>query len=721
MAPRADYCLLVPGILYIFPGLLFLFLEVSVMYRTLFCNDIREEHIGKTVKLAGWVDVVRDHGGVIFVDIRDYTGVTQAVIHNEELLKNVNKETVISVSGTVEKRDAETVNDKIATGNVELMVDELTVLGRSKNMLPFDVRSSRQSKDELRLKYRYLDLRNPKNHDNLVMRSRIIGHLRKKMEEKNFLEMQTPILTASSPEGARDFLVPSRKHPGKFYALPQAPQQFKQLLMVSGFDRYFQVAPCFRDEDARADRSPGEFYQLDFEMAFSTQEEVLDVCEDVVHSTFVEFSNKKVTPKPFRRITYADAMMYYGSDKPDLRNPLIICDLTEFFAHVDFPAFKGRPVRGIVADCTGKSKKFFEDSLKYAMSDEVGLGGLGYITLKEGVFAGPIAKFLSEEQKKEIISLTNVKEGETLFFICDEKKNDTEKKAGLIRSYLAKPDQLDLIKDDSFEFCFVVDFPMYEIDEETGDTIFTHNPFSMPQGGMDSLVNKEPTEVLAYQYDLVCNGIELASGAVRNHDTEIMKKAFSIAGYDEEELKKRFNALYNAFQYGAPPHAGMAPGIDRMVMLLTDEEKILDVIAFPLNGNAQDLLLGAPSEVTNQQLEDVHLLGSGSALAQRSAAVSAGSKNQGKRSTFSNAQQLNQLALTEKEEEVVEKIFAQMNKNEEILKTCDTENVSEMVHVMQMTNVLREDERKQPFSRESLLEGAPARNEDSWQVPRLVK
>ncbi len=577
------------------------------MYRTLFCNDIREEHIGKTVKLAGWVDVVRDHGGVIFVDIRDYTGVTQAVIHNEELLKNVNKETVISVSGEVKKRDAETVNDKIATGNVELMVNELTVLGKSKNMLPFDVRSSRQSKDELRLKYRYLDLRNPKNHDNLVMRSRIIRHLRSKMEEKNFLEMQTPILTASSPEGARDFLVPSRKHPGKFYALPQAPQQFKQLLMVSGFDRYFQVAPCFRDEDARADRSPGEFYQLDFEMAFSTQEEVLDVCEDVVHDTFVKFSDKKVTPKPFRRITYADAMMYYGSDKPDLRNPLIICDLTEFFSKVDFPAFKGRPVRGIVANCAGKSKKFFEDSLKYATSDEVGLGGLGYITLKEGVFAGPIAKFLSEEQKKEIISLTNVKEGETLFFICDEKKNDTEKKAGLIRSYLARGDQLDLIKDDAFEFCFVVDFPMFEIDEETGDTIFTHNPFSMPQGGMDALENKEPTEVLAYQYDLVCNGIELASGAVRNHDIDIMKKAFEIAGYDEEELKKRFNALYTAFQYGAPPHAGMAPGIDRMVMLLTDEDKILDVIAFPLNGNALDLLLGAPSEVTNQQLEDVHL------------------------------------------------------------------------------------------------------------------
>ncbi len=693
------------------------------MYRTLYCNDICDKHIGQTVQLAGWVDVVRDHGGVIFVDLRDYTGVTQVVIHNEELLKDVNRETVISVSGVVEKRDPDTVNTKIATGYVELLADSLQVLGKSQNMLPFEVRASRMSKDELRLKYRYLDLRNPKNHENLVMRSRIIRHLRNVMEDKGFLDMQTPILTASSPEGARDFLVPSRKHPGKFYALPQAPQQFKQLLMVSGFDRYFQVAPCFRDEDARADRSPGEFYQLDFEMAFATQEEVLEVCEDVIYDTFKTFSDKKVTEKPFRRITYADAMMTYGSDKPDLRNPLVICDLTDFFAGVSFPAFKGRPVRGIVADCSGKSNKFFEDSLKYATSPEVGLGGLGYITLKDGVFLGPIAKFLTDAQKEEITALTGVKEGETLFFICDDKKNVTEKKAGMIRTWLARKEQLDLIKDDAFEFCFVVDFPMYEDDEETGETIFTHNPFSMPQGGMEALLTKDPTEVLAYQYDLVCNGIELASGAVRNHDIDIMKKAFSIAGYDEEELKKRFNALYTAFQYGAPPHAGMAPGIDRMVMLLTDEEKILEVFAFPLNGNAQDLLLGAPGEVTNQQLEDVHLLGSGSALAQRSASTGtgAGKTAQGKRSTFSNAQQLNQLALTEEEEAAVQGIFNMMSANEQALASCDTEGVEEMVHVMPMTNVLREDVRSQPFTRESLLEGAPARSDDSWQVPRLVK
>ena len=691
------------------------------MYRTLFCNDIRDEHIGKTVQLAGWVDVVRDHGGVIFIDLRDYTGVTQVVVHNEQFLKNVNRETVISVTGKVEKRDEETVNAKIATGAVELVADKLEVLGKSYNMLPFEVRSSRSSKDELRLKYRYLDLRNPKNHENLVIRSKIIRHLRNKMEDKGFLDMQTPILTASSPEGARDFLVPSRKHPGKFYALPQAPQQFKQLLMVSGFDRYFQVAPCFRDEDARADRSPGEFYQLDFEMAFATQEEVLEVCEDVVYDTFKTFSDKKITPTPFRRITYAEAMMKYGSDKPDLRNPLVICDLTDFFADVNFPAFRGKPVRGIVANCQGKSNKFFEDSLKFATSSEVGLGGLGYITLKEGVFLGPIAKFLTDEKKAEITELTGVKEGETLFFICDDKKNDAEKKAGHIRSWLARKEQLNLIRDDAFEFCFIVDFPMYEIDEETGDTIFTHNPFSMPQGGMDALMGDDPTEVLAYQYDLVCNGIELASGAVRNHDIEIMKKAFEIAGYSEAELKSRFNALYTAFQYGAPPHAGMAPGIDRMVMLLTDEEKILDVIAFPLNGNAQDLLLGAPSEVTNQQLEDVHLLGNNSALATRAAAMGGGKRSGDKRSTFSNAQQLNQLELTEAEEKVMNSIFAKMGESEAKLKDINTENTEEMIYVMPMTNVLREDERKQPFTRESLLEGAPERSDDSWQVPRLVK
>ena len=693
------------------------------MYRTLMCNDIRDKHIGQTVSLAGWVDVVRDHGGVIFVDLRDYTGITQVVVHNEALLKDVTRETVISVTGTVRKRDEETVNAKIETGLVELVADSLQILGKSKNMLPFEVRNSRLSKDELRLKYRYLDLRNPQNHDNLVKRSQIIRHLRKQMEDKGFLEMQTPILTASSPEGARDFLVPSRKHPGKFYALPQAPQQFKQLLMVSGFDRYFQIAPCFRDEDARADRSPGEFYQLDFEMAFATQEEVLAVCEDVVYDTFKTFSDKTVSEKPFRRITYADAMMTYGSDKPDLRNPLVICDLTDFFAGVSFPAFKGRPVRGIVADCSGKSNKFFEDSLKYATSSEVELGGLGYITLKDGVFLGPIAKFLDDKQKDEITAISGVKEGETLFFICDDKKETTEKKAGMIRQWLARKEQLDLIDESRFDFCFIVDFPMFELDEESEEIIFTHNPFSMPQGGLEALLTKDPTEILAYQYDLVCNGIELASGAVRNHDIDVMRKAFEIAGYSEDELKKRFSALYTAFQYGAPPHAGMAPGVDRMVMLLTDEEKILDVIAFPLNGNAQDLLLGAPSEVTSQQLEDVHLLGNGGIpTLQSSAPGLPGAKTaQAKRSAFGNAQALNQISLTEEEEQVMQTIFNVMSADEQKLQSIDTKDTDIMVHVMPMKNVLREDVRNQPFTREQLLEGAPAHSEGSWLVPRLVK
>ncbi len=572
------------------------------MYRTKFCNDIREVNVGETVQLAGWVDSIRDHGGVIFAHLRDYTGVTQIVIHNEELLKDVNKETVISVTGEVALRDAETVNEKLDTGKVELIVSELELLGKCHNMLPFDVNDSKATREDVRLKYRYLDLRNPAIHNNIILRSKVISFMRKVMDEKGFLDIQTPILTASSPEGARDFLVPSRKHKGKFYALPQAPQQFKQLLMVSGFDRYYQVAPCFRDEDARQDRSPGEFYQLDFEMAFATQEDVLAVCEDVIYKTFKEFSYKTISPAPFRRITYKDAMMKYGSDKPDLRNPLEIVDLTEFFSRVDFPLFKRKPVRGIVANCAGKSRSFFENSLKFATS--IGMKGLGYITLNDGAFKGPIEKFLTDEQKTEITELTGVKEGETLFFICDGK-NVVDREAGQIRTWLGE--NLDIINKDAFEFCFVVDFPMYEIDESTGKVIFTHNPFSMPQGGLKALEEKEPTEVLAYQYDLVCNGIELASGAVRNHSTDVMKKAFQIAGYTEEELKKRFSALYTAFQYGAPPHAGMAPGIDRMIMLLADEDTIRDVIAFPLNGNAQDLLLGAPSEVTEQQLLEANI------------------------------------------------------------------------------------------------------------------
>ncbi len=572
------------------------------MLRTHTCNELSNEHIGTAVTLCGWIDTVRDHGGVLFVDLRDHYGVTQIVLSDDSMIAGISKETVISVTGKVTERDAETVNPKIATGKVEVRAEGIEVLGPCQLGLPFEIDASTQTREDLRLKYRYLDLRNSHIHKNIVLRSRILSYLRKQMESLGFLEIQTPILTASSPEGARDYLVPSRKHKGKFYALPQAPQQFKQLLMASGFDRYFQIAPCFRDEDARQDRSPGEFYQLDFEMAFATQEDVFGVAETVVYNTFKEFTSKEVSKPPFRRITFADAMLKYGSDKPDLRNPLIIEDLTAFFAGVDFPIFKGKPVRGIVADCSGKSKKFFEDSLKFATS--IGMKGLGYLTLSEGEYKGPIAKFLSPEQKAELTALVGIKEGETVFFICDGI-NVVNRLAGEIRTWLGQT--LDVIKKDSYEFCFIVDFPMYELNPETNKIDFTHNPFSMPQGGMDALMNKDPLEIFAYQYDIVCNGVELSSGAVRNHNPDIMRKAFEIAGYGEETLKAKFGALYTAFSYGAPPHAGMAPGVDRMIMLIAEEETIRDVIAFPLNGNAQDLMMNAPGEVTEQQLREVHI------------------------------------------------------------------------------------------------------------------
>ena len=575
------------------------------MYRTVMCNALRKENIGQTVSLAGWVDTIRDHGGVLFLALRDETGITQVVFHDDEMLKAIGRECVISVTGKVVERDAETVDPKLATGLVEVHVEQMELLGPSKSMLPFIPAESLDTREEVRLKYRYLDLRNPKVHENIILRSKVITYLRRKMEDLGFLDIQTPILTASSPEGARDFLVPSRKHKGKFYALPQAPQQFKQLLMVSGFNKYYQVAPCFRDEDARQDRSPGEFYQLDYEMAFATQDDVLAVCEEVISDTFKHFApDSVISDAPFERITYRESMLKYGTDKPDLRNPLEIIDLTDFFANVDFPIFKGKPVRGIVADCAACSKKFFEDSLKFATS--IGMKGLGYLTAVEGQpnFKGPIDKFLSDEQRAEIRQLSGIKDGETVFFISD-KKGTVDLYAGQIRTWLGE--RLDLLEKNAFRFCFVVDFPMYEINEETHKLDFTHNPFSMPQGGLDALENQDPLEILAYQYDLVCNGIELASGAVRNHSVDIMKKAFALAGYTEEELAARFSALYTAFQYGAPPHAGMAPGIDRMIMLLADTETIRNVIAFPLNGNAQDLLLGAPSQVTEQQLREANI------------------------------------------------------------------------------------------------------------------
>jgi len=573
-------------------------------YRTHSCGELCEVNIDEEVRLSGWVDAIRNHGGVIFVDMRDHYGITQTVFNDDEQIKGISRESVISVEGTVARRDQETINPKIATGYVELKAHKLTLMSKADQKLPFDVSNSTNTREELRLIYRFLDLRNPKIHNNIVFRAQIISRLRAKMTDLGFIEIQTPILTSSSPEGARDFLVPSRKHAGMFYALPQAPQIFKQLLMVSGFDRYFQIAPCFRDEDARVDRSPGEFYQLDFEMCFAEQEDVFDTAEQVLYDAFTHFSDKDVSKPPFVRIPYDECMMKYGTDKPDLRNPLVISDLTEFFSEVDFMPFKKKPVRGILApNCASMPKSFFENMLKYAM--DIGMKGLGYISVSEGIqLKGPIVKFLSEDKQKKLVEELGIKENDTLFFISDSIKA-IDKLAGSIRNELGK--RLGLIEENSYKFCFIVDFPMYGVSEETGEIEFTHNPFSMPQGEMEALLKKEPLDVLAYQYDIVCNGVELSSGAVRNHMPEIMIKAFEIAGYSEEEVKGKFGALYSAFHYGAPPHAGMAPGIDRIVMLLTGEDSIRDVIAFPMNGNAQDLLLGAPSKVSEHQLREVHI------------------------------------------------------------------------------------------------------------------
>ena len=573
-------------------------------YRTHNCNELTLKNLGETVTLAGWVDTVRDHGGVAFVDLRDQYGITQIVVHDEAMLSDMHKENVISVTGEVVRRDEETVNPKLATGELEVHVKELTVLGACTSPLPFDVSESTETREDVRLTYRFLDLRNKKVHDNILFRSEVVRFLREKMESLGFTEITTPILTCSSPEGARDYIIPSRKHEGKFYALPQAPQQFKQLLMVSGFDKYFQIAPCFRDEDARADRSPGEFYQLDFEMAFATQEDVFAVAEDVLYDTFTKFGGgKPVSKAPFRRIPFEEAMLKYGTDKPDLRNPLEIVDLTDYFRDVEFKPFQGRPVRGIVAPGCGKmSKSFFEKMLQYAMS--IGMKGLGYLTvLEDGSFKGPIAKFLSDEKKAALTEMLSLKTDDTLFFICDSIKV-VNLLAGQIRTALGE--RMNLIDKDRFEMCFITDFPMYEKNEE-GKLDFTHNPFSMPQGEMDALENQDPLTIKAYQYDIVCNGVELSSGAVRNHRPDIMIKAFELAGYTAGEVEKRFGALFRAFHYGAPPHAGMAPGVDRMIMLLKDEENIREVIAFPMNSNAQDMLLGAPNTVSEQQLREVHI------------------------------------------------------------------------------------------------------------------
>ena len=572
-------------------------------YRNNYCGSLTEENIGETVKLSGWIENIRDHGGVIFVDVRDEKGTIQTVTNDEKLFNGLTRESTICLTGKVRKRNEEDYNARISTGTIEVLVDSLEVLGAAKNVLPFEVMTSTEVNEETRLKYRYLDLRNKKVHDNILFRTKVISYLREKMNSLEFTEIQTPILTASSPEGARDFIVPSRKYHGKFYALPQAPQIFKQLLMVSGFDKYFQVAPCFRDEDARKDRVYGEFYQLDMEMCFAEQEDIYALGEEIFTDVFKKFSDKEVSTKPFVRIPYKESMLKYGTDKPDLRNPLIIIDLTNEFSETTFKPFKNTTVRGIKVDgIADKSNSWFNELVDFASS--LGMPGIGYITVNEDMtFKGPIDKFLSDKERENLIKVADLKKGSVLFFIAD--KYNAAQLAGAIRDELGR--KLNLLDENKFEFCIINDFPMFEYSEEEGKMIFTHNPFSMPQGGMDSLLNKKPEDVLAYQFDFVCNGVELVSGAVRNHDINIMKKAFEIAGYTESDLKERFKSLYTAFQYGAPPHAGMAIGIDRMLMMLKDEDSIREVIAFPMSASGQDIMMGSPSEVTEQQLREVHI------------------------------------------------------------------------------------------------------------------
>ena len=579
-------------------------MKLSKTYRDKTLDMLSEQDIGSSIKVAGWVENIRDHGGVSFIDLRDMYGVLQVVMRDTTLLKGITKENCVSIEGTIQQRDEETYNPKIPTGTIELEAEKVTILGKVYKQLPFEIMTSKEIREDVRLKYRYLDLRNRKVKDNILFRSQVISFLRQKMAEMGFIEIQTPILCASSPEGARDYIVPSRKFKGKFYALLQAPQQYKQLLMVSGIDKYFQIAPCFRDEDARADRSPGEFYQLDFEMSFATQEDVFRVGEEVLTAVFENFAPEGtlVTPAPYPVISYKQAMLEFGCDKPDLRNPLRIMDVTEFFQKCTFRPFLKRTVRAIKVHAD-MSKGFHEKLLQFATS--IGMGGLGYLEVLEDMsYKGPIDKFIPEDLKTELAELAGLKPGDTIFFIAD-KEARANSFAGQLRNELGA--RLDLIEKNAFRFCYVNDFPMYEYNPEEKRMDFTHNPFSMPQGGLEALQTQKPEDVLAYQYDIVCNGVELSSGAVRNHDLDIMVKAFEIAGYSEDDLQQKFGALYNAFQFGAPPHAGMAPGVDRMIMLLRGEENIREVIAFPMNGNAQDLMCGAPGEVTELQLRETHI------------------------------------------------------------------------------------------------------------------
>ena len=585
-------------------------MKMTNKYRTNNCGELTIKNVGQEVRLAGWIQKIRNLGGMTFVDLRDQYGITQVVISSEELKEQMAKlctESVISVDGFVVERSNK--NPKMSTGDIEIDAKKITLLGECESTLPFEVNSEKADissvREDLRLEYRFLDLRNDTIHKNILLRSKIIKSLRAKMDELGFSEIQTPILANSSPEGARDFLVPSRLHPGEFYALPQAPQQFKQLLMISGFDKYYQIAPCFRDEDPRADRAPGEFYQLDFEMAFATQEDVLGVIEQVIPAVFKEHTNWQVDEGPFIRIPYREAMEKYGIDKPDLRNPLIIQDATEIFKNTEFNAFKGNTVKAIVVpNGTSQGRKFFDNMTEFAVQEQKAKG-LAWTKIEEGdTVQGGIAKFITEDVLKGLEEKLGAKQGDSIFFVAD-KLEKAQKIAGQVRIELGK--RLDLLEKNVYRFCFIVDFPMYEYNEDEGKIDFNHNPFSMPQGGLEALENKEPLDILAYQYDLVCNGYEMASGAVRNHDPKLMVKAFEIAGYSEETVKERFGALYKAFKYGTPPHAGAAPGLDRMVMLIADTQNIREIIAFPKNKKARDVMMNAPSKVDEQQLKDVHI------------------------------------------------------------------------------------------------------------------
>lgn len=572
-------------------------------YRDCYAGSLREKDIDKEVVVAGFIENIRDHGGVIFVDLRDFYGTLQLVSNDDKMFDDLTRESAVTVKGKIRKRDEDDYNDRIETGTIELLVSSIEILGKSKNVLPFEVMTSKEVAEDVRLKYRYLDLRNPKVKSSIIFRNKVIHFLRNLMEEDDFVELQTPILTSSSPEGARDFLVPSRKYKGKFYALPQAPQQFKQLLMCAGFDKYYQIAPCFRDEDARSDRVYGEFYQLDFEMAFATEEDVLQMGEKIFYETFKKFSkDKEISEPPFIRLTYKEAMEKYGSDKPDLRNSLVIIDLTEEFEETEFRPFRGVPVKGIkVENLASKSNSWFNEVVDYAKS--IGMPGIGYLKVNEDLsFAGPIDKFLTEDEREALIDKAELKKDDVLFFIADRKKS--LELAGSIRMELGR--KLNLMDPNKYVFAIIHDFPMFEWDEENECYTFMHNPFSMPKGGMEAL-DQKIEDILAYQFDFVCNGVELSSGAVRNHDLEIMKKVFAIAGYEEEEIERRFKALYEAFQYGAPPHAGMAPGLDRILMMLLDEDSIRETIAFPMSASGSDILMNAPSTVTEEQLREIHI------------------------------------------------------------------------------------------------------------------